>query len=130
MINPAEATREEVEEAIKEWRSKRAARLEQDKVAAKLKKEEESFKGFILEAFKQQQFEGMIIDGRSTGLTTKKIPSVSDKEKFMAYIRETGELDLLQFRISTGAVDERVANGVEVPGTEYVDYYDLFDRKV
>lgn len=130
MINPAEATREEVEQAIVAWRAKRDERLAQDKIAAKLKKEEEQFKSFILESFKQQKFEGMLIDGRTTGLTSKKIPSVCDKEKLVAYIRQTGELDLLQFRISNPAIEERTANEVEVPGIEYVDYYDLFDRKI
>jgi len=130
VINPAEATREEVEQAIVAWRAKRDERLAQDKIAAKLKKEEEQFKSFILESFKQQKFEGMLIDGRTTGLTSKKIPSVCDKEKLVAYIRQTGELDLLQFRISNPAIEERTANEVEVPGIEYVDYYDLFDRKI
>jgi hypothetical protein len=128
--NPAEASRETVEQAIVLWRDVRARRLEQEKVANKLKSTEETAKSFILECFKQQKFEGMLIDGRTTGLATKEIPSVCDKEAFMSYIRKTGELELLQFRLAAGAVNERKEEGVSVPGTEYVEVYDLFDRKV
>ena len=119
--NPAEATRLQVEFAIKEWRDKRVERLAAEKVAAKIKESEEFFKGFLLEAFKQQRLEGMIIDGRSTGLAVKSQAVVSDKEALIAHIKETGELDLLQFRLATGAVDERVQEGYSVPGTEYID---------
>lgn len=128
--DPAEATREEVENAIMQWRGYRAQRLEAEKVANKLKERETEFKTFVLEAFKQQKFEGMLIGGRMTGLSTKEVATVSDKEALVRYILATGQLDLLQFRLSTGAVDERKENGEEVPGTEYIDVYDLFDRKV
>lgn len=128
--NPMEATRQQVEDMIIAWRAKRAERLELDKVANKAKQEEENYKSFILECFKQQKFEGMLIDGRTTGLTTKKVPTVSDKEELLAYIRESGELDLLQFRLSAEAVNLRKENEIDVPGTEYVEVYDLFDRKV
>lgn len=121
--------RKAIEEAITAWRAKRAERLAADKVANKLKEKESELKSFILEAFKEEKWEGMLIDGRTTGLSTKLVPTVADKEKFMAYVRETGDLDLLQFRLSTGAVDERRSNGVVVPGTEYTEFYDLFDRK-
>lgn len=128
--NPAEASREDVEQAIVKWRADREKRLEAEKVAKKIKETEDAAKSFILEAFKQQKFEGMLIDGRTTGLATKSVPTVCDKELLVAYIKETGELDLLQFHLSAGAVKERTEAGISVPGTEYVDVYDLFDRKV
>lgn len=127
--NPAEADRSTVEQAIKDWRDARAARLDLDRKAAKLKSAEDGLKSFLLEAFKQQEFEGMLIGGRVTGLTTKRIPIVEDKEKFLNYMRETGELDLLQFRLSAEAVRVRAEEGVEVPGIGEMDTFDLFDRK-
>lgn len=127
---PEEATREPLEELIKWWRAKREERLAAEKMAAQIKKDEDAFKSFILEAFKKQKFEGMIIDGRTTGLTTKSVATVCDKEALVQHIISTKQLDLLQFRLSTGAVDERKEAGVSVPGTEYIDVYDLFDRKV
>lgn len=126
---PDEAEREVVEKAIVMWRELRTERLEADRQARVLKNEEDSAKSFLIECFKQQKLEGMIIDGRSTGLSTKTQPSVADKEALIAYIKETGELDLLQFRLATGAVQERWNNDVEVPGVEEIELYDLFDRK-
>lgn len=126
---PDEAEREVVEKAIVMWRERRAERLEADRQARVLKNDEDKLKSFLIEAFKQQKLEGMIIDGRSTGLSTKTQPSVADKEAFLAYVKETGQLDLLQFRLATGAVQERWNNDMEVPGVEEIELYDLFDRK-
>ena len=126
---PDEAEREVVEKAIVMWRERRAERLEAERQARVLKNDEDKLKSFLIEAFKQQKLEGMIIDGRSTGLSTKTQPSVADKEALLAYIKETGQLDLLQFRLATGAVQERWNNEVEVPGVEEIELYDLFDRK-
>lgn len=126
---PEEATREPLEELIKWWRAKREERLAAEKLAAQIKKDEDAFKSFILEAFKQQKFEGMLIGGRTTGLTTKSVAIVKDKEALVKHILASGEIDLLQFRLATGAVDERRDNDVEVPGTEYIEVYELFDRK-
>lgn len=126
---PDEAEREVVEKAIVMWRELRTERLEAERQARVLKNDEDKLKSFLIEAFKQQKLEGMIIDGRSTGLSTKTQPSVADKEAFLAYIKETGQLDLLQFRLATGAVQERWNNEVEVPGIEEIELYDLFDRK-
>lgn len=126
---PDEAEREVVEKAIVMWRELRTERLEADRQARVLKNDEDKLKSFLIEAFKQQKLEGMIIDGRSTGLSTKTQPSVADKEAFLAYIKETGQLDLLQFRLATGAVQERWNSEVEVPGIEEIELYDLFDRK-
>lgn len=127
--NPAEADRKTVEQAIRDWREARDARLELDRKAAKLKSVEDVLKSFLLEAFKQQKLEGMLIGGKVTGLTTKNIPIVEDKEKFLNYMRETGELDLLEFRLSAAAVRVRAEEGVEVPGIGEMETYDLFNRK-
>lgn len=128
-MNPETATRQEVEGCIKAWREARTQRLELDRKAAVAKKSEDSYKSFLIEAFRQQKLEGMLIDGRVSGLATKEIPVVEDKEAFMSYIRETGSLELLQFRLSAPAVAEREEAGVEVPGIGKMETYELFDRK-
>jgi len=128
-MTPKDAPRDHVENMIKRWREVRAERLEMDRKASNLKKEEDAAKSFLIECFKEQKLEGMLIDGRATGLSTKKQPAVEDKEAFLAYIKETGELDLLQFRLATGAVQERWDEDVEVPGIKEIELYDLFDRK-
>lgn len=124
-----EAQRGQVEAVITAWREQRAKRLEENRIMEASKKKELALSSWLLEVFKQQKFEGMLIGGRITGLAEKEVPMVDDKKAFMDHIKATGELELLQFRLSTGAVDERHDNGVEVPGIKYEKVYDLFDRK-
>lgn len=125
-----EATRDEVDQRIVQWRKVRERRLEADRQSRVLKTAEDLLNSFVIECFRQQKLEGQIIEGRVTGLGTKQQPTVTDKEALIEHIKTTGELELLQFRLSAGAVDERHANDVEVPGVEYVDVYSLYDRKV
>ena len=122
--------RELVESKIIQWREVRKVRLEAEKVAQKLLSQEADIKSFLIENFREEKLEGMIIDGRSTGLSARLVPAVRDKEALLEHIKATGELDLLQFRLAGKAVDARREGGVEVPGTEYVEVFDLFDRKV
>src|SRR5690606_29836697 len=116
--------------AIVRWRETNFDRLEVERSAKAIKKVEDQLKSFLLEVFKEQKLEGMIIGGRSTGLSTKKGLVVSDKEAFLAYVKQELALDLLQFRMAEGAVKERMAEGIQVPGTEEAEFYDLFDRRV
>lgn len=129
-IPPESADRETVQNCIMRWRGLREQRLAADKEAAKLKEQETQVKSYILECFKQQKLEGMMIGSRITGLSSNMVPSVEDKEALLKYIKETGHLDLLQFRLANGAVKERWENEVDVPGVSEVEIYDLFDRKV
>jgi len=124
-----EATRAQTEEIISMWREQRTKRLEANRIMEELKKKEVALSSWLLEVFKQQKFEGMLIGGRITGLSKKEVPIVEDKTAFMDYIKKTGELDLLQFRLSNSAVEEREMNGVAVPGIGHTDVFELFDRK-
>lgn len=128
-IEPKEATRSQTEEVIVAWRNKRDERLAADKVAKLLKEEEEHFKSWLINVFIQQKFEGMVIGGKITGLSPKEVPVVEDKEKFCTYILETHQLELLQFRLATGAIKEREEAGISVPGIGHLETYDLFNRK-
>lgn len=128
-VQVLEATREQTEQVITAWRAQRAKRLEENRIMEASKKLEESMSSWLLEVFRQQKFEGMLIGGRITGLSEKKVPIVEDKEAFMTHIKATGELELLQFRLGTGAVEERTKNGIKVPGIAYIDVHELFDRK-
>lgn len=125
-----QATREQTEAVIVAWRKQRAKRLEQNRIMEASKKIEISLSSWLLEVFKQQKFEGMLIKGRITGLSDSEVPIVEDKEAFMNHIKATGELELLQFRLGVGAVNERTEAGVKVPGIAFIKVYDLFDNKV
>jgi hypothetical protein len=125
-----EAPRDLYEVVITQWRAMRAKRLELEREARKAQSAETAFKSYAIEVFRQQKLEGVMINGRVTGLNTKSVAAVSDKEALVKYIKETQNLSLLQFRLATGTVDELKENGVDVPGVEYIDVYDLTDRKV
>lgn len=126
---PADADRKQLEEAVSMWREVRAKRLELGRLTQSMQDFETGFKSWIIEVMRQQEQEGVVRDGRITSLSKKLMATVEDKEALLNHIKQTGELDLLQFRLSTSAVDERKENGVDVPGTTYIDVYDLGDKK-
>lgn len=126
---PEDATRQEVEAVIRAWRSKREERLAAEKISEKLKEEEAQFKDWLVEVFKEQKLEGMIIDGRITGANPRDICVVEDREAFVNFLYETKSIDLLQFRLSDSAIFGRLDEGVVVPGIGKMEVYNLFDRK-
>lgn len=125
----AEAPRDLYERTIVKWRAMRAKRLELKRLMEAAQEAETAFKSYAIEVFRAQKLEGVLIDGRITGLNTKPVATVSDKEALVRFIKETNDLSLLQFRLSTSTVDEYKEQGLKVPGTEYIDVYDLSDKK-
>lgn len=128
-VLPAEASRELAEEMIVAWRAKRAARLASEKVVEGLKKEETAMKSWLISVFRDQVLEGMLIEGRLTGVSEREVHVVEDKMAFTQYILDNKALELLQFRISDSAIFDRETNGEDVPGVSLQTVYDLFDRK-
>ena len=127
---PQEADRTTTEDIIREWRRAREVRLAEQKIVDQLEKEEKVYKAWLIEVFQSQKYEGMVVDGRITGVADpKEIPVAEDRQAFQAYILETGQLDLLEFRISKSAVEERKNQGVEIPGLGFIETYNLYDRK-
>lgn len=54
----------------------------------------------------------------SVSLSKQPIPTVKDWGKFYAYIKKTGQFDLLEKRPARGAYRERVEAGLSIPGVE------------
>lgn len=129
MIDPTNATREQVTEVVAQWRQKKEERLAADKVADALKKEENALKEFLISAFIAQKYEGILCDGRVTGASPKEIDVVTDRQEFEKFLLKKKALHLLQFRISAPAIREMREAGVDVPGIGTEKVYDLFDRK-
>ncbi len=127
--NPEEAPRDVVERAITEWREIREARLAQDKIADGLKKEETQLKDFIIEAMRSQCYEGVVVGNRITQVRVKPVPTVADRATLESFIYDNKALELLQFRVSSAAIAERVEAGQTIPGIEYIDSFDLSDKK-
>ncbi len=51
-------------------------------------------------------------------VVTKQVPQVKDWDKFYAFVKKTGQFDLVQRRLADTAIRERWDNGKEVPGVE------------
>lgn len=128
-ISADKATQEQIKAAAVAWRECRAKRLETKRLMEEEQEFETAFMSFTMECLRQQKSEGVLVGGRVTALTTREVATVSNKEALIAHIKKTGDIDLLQFRLATGAVDERKANEVKVPGVEYIEVYTLTDRK-
>src|SRR6187402_3526066 len=111
-VTPEEASRKLTEDVIKQWRDKRQERLAKDREAEILKKQETELKSWLIEVFKKQKYEGMMIDQRVTGLSTKEIRIVTDRESFIKFIYENEAIDLLQFRPVDSAIAAREEEGV------------------
>lgn len=126
---PENATRDDIEKATLIWRSLREERLAQEKIAAKIKEQEDETKQFLIASMLGQKMEGVLIDGRQTGVKTTEISIVIDKHAFSEYVLDSRSLELLQFRISESAIKELEDEGEVVPGIGKLDKFDLFDRK-
>lgn len=124
------ADRKMVEQMIVAWRKARSIRLEHDRLSRVEQAKETALKSYVIEVMRTQELEGMLIEGRLSGLTTNEVPTVSNKEEFIKYILAEQAIDLLQFRLAVGAVNARLNAGIQVPGVEKIDVYDLTDKKV
>lgn len=63
------------------------------------------------------------VDGFTMLAKRKDVPTVRDWSATLAYIKETGQVDLLQKRLTDSAVKARWDAGIEVPGVELTHKY-------
>ena len=63
------------------------------------------------------------VDGFTMRAKRKDVATVRDWSATLAYIKETGQVDLLQKRLTDSAVKARWDAGVEVPGVELTHKY-------
>lgn len=61
----------------------------------------------------------------TAGIKVSNIPLVEDWDQLHAYIKETGEFDLMQKRISVTAWRARFEEGVDIPGVSKVEDVDI-----
>lgn len=126
---PNEAPRDQIEAAAVRWRALREKRLQYQKAVDELETEEKKFKQWVISALTTQSIDGVVVEGRITQATKKDVPTVTDREALSKHILETGDLSLLQFRLATTAVQERIDAGMKPPGVGTIPVFDLSDRK-
>lgn len=114
------------------WFSTYTERLAADKVAAKLKTQEEAAKALLLE---QMRMQGLTAIGGAkvrVGMdpTPDYQPHIKDWEVFYKYILKTKDFSLLERRPGRAAIKERWEDGKEVPGVEKFPVYKLTRNEV
>lgn len=96
----------------------RAMRLEIEKEADVLKTQQKELEDHILQSFSKASIDGAKGRVATAAVTRSVVPDVKDWDALLAHIKKTGELDLIQRRVSTEAARARWDEGVVVPGVE------------
>jgi hypothetical protein len=110
-----------------QWRKKRAERLKLEKEARALQVEEKALKDQIIAALRNSENKSVSNGERIIQLVPKEEPVVNDWDILYAYIKRTGNFELLYRRLNPAAVKERWEVGAVVPGVAEIEVYDLSD---
>lgn len=106
----------ELNAAIKKYVETREARLALDKKSAVLKTEEDMLKGLVMREVQGRNTSLYEFKGFVAELKMRAEAEVLDWTALTKHIKDTGEFDLLQKRVTVTAVRERWEVGKEVPG--------------
>lgn len=94
------------------------ARLAADKVAEELKKKEAAIEEHIIANLPKSDATGIAGKVARASIVVKTIPIVKDWDAFYAYIKKNNAFELLQRRLSEGAIQERWDAKKTVPGVD------------
>ena len=83
---------------------------------AHVKEKEDFVEAAIFNKFGKQDLEGARGKQAQASISRRESPRIEDDQRFFAYVKRTGQIDLLQRRLSSEAVKERWKAGKEVPG--------------
>ena len=86
------------------------------RVVDEIEVEEKALKAYIINTLPKSEASG--ISGKVANVTvvSKEIPQVEDYSKFYKYVAKTGRFDLMQKRLSVGAINEMFDDGKKIPG--------------
>lgn len=99
----------------------RQARLEADKEAARLKKEETRLSNEVVQLMREHELYALGGNRCTVKVKVEKKPTVADWSKLYEYIKEHDAFDLLHKRLTEAAVNLRVEDNVEVPGVGWYE---------
>lgn len=85
----------------------------------------------LLAAMQQEGIDSAKVDGFSATIRPKRRFGSSDWDKFYAFLKRSGDFQLLERRLSTKACDELLErrNGKEIPGVSLFEYQALQTRR-
>jgi len=110
---------------IDELYRQRTARIELQRKADDLREKEHLLEQHIRGLLAAQGLESSRGKAATATVTTRTIGSVVDWARLFAYIKKTGNFDLIQRRINDTAFRARLDDGVEVPGVEAITVQSL-----
>lgn len=94
----------------------RAKKSEAKKKVDEIEAQEKAVKDFLIENLPKSSQTGAVGKLAKAQVVTKQEPQVEDWDALYAHISKTKSWDLLQRRLSTGAIKERWENKKQVPG--------------
>lgn len=108
----------------------RAKRLAMQKEVDAVEAEEKALKEHIINTLPKSEASG--VAGKLARVTVgiKEVPQVKDWAAFYAYVKKTGSFDLMQKRLTDGAIKERWEAGKEVPGVEHFNAVSVSINKI
>jgi hypothetical protein len=111
----------ELSKLVAEYDVKRIARLAADKYAAALKKNETALAERLITEMRSQGVNFCASGTRRVKMTTKQKPKAEDWPKIWEYMAKFDAMDLVQKRLGEAAVQERLDDGIEIPGIVWVE---------
>lgn len=108
----------------------RRKRLEMQKEVDAVEAEEKALREHIINTLPKSEATGAAGKLARVTVVTKSVPQVTDWGKFYAYVKKTGQFDLMSRRLSDTAVKERWEAGKEVPGVTHFNAVTLSINKV
>ena len=108
----------------------RKSRLAADKVAKELKRQEEDMQQRLITILYEN--DSYFASGKNVRvkLNVTSKPVANDWQKVYAYMKENDAMDLVQKRLHYSAIDDRIENGEEIPGIEFVQINKLSIGKI
>jgi hypothetical protein len=108
----------------------RERRLALKRQVDELQKEETSISDFLIEHIAKDDATGVAGKLVRVTVVTKPKPTLKSWDDLIAYCRRRNAWDLIQHRLSEDAVNQRWADGKEVPGVEVFNVVKLSLNKV
>jgi len=108
----------------------KAERAIAQKVVDKFEADEKALKEHIINTLPKSETTGVAGKVCRVTVVTKEVPQIKDLAKFTAYIKKTGDFDLMQRRLSVEAVNARLDAGKKIPGIEIFNAVSVSVNKV
>ena len=86
------------------------------KAVEAIETKEKALKAHVIETLPKSKAFGISGKVGCVTVITKEIPQVEDWSKFYKYVSKNKAFDLMQKRLSTGAIQERLDDGKKIPG--------------